>query len=301
MLNIGLVGCGKWGLKILNEIERNKNFNLKSLACRNYNNKAIILKNEIEIHNNIENFFSQNSIDCAYIASIPEINLKAVKLAKKNKTPLILEKPISNNYENARKIQSIADQSKIIILPNLTNYFSESFFYLKNYIDENFYEIKKIIVYEGDNGPFRKNIHPIWDWGFHSFSTLNKIFENKKFSIIKKKEIKKNHIDNNGIISRFSFNVDSKFEVKLVNGNLFKKKIRKVKIFLKNKNILESDMINHKIYLNKKKVFENDKSPVQSLLNNFHRVIEEKNTDFSQNLIKISCKTSKMLEKFYKC
>ena len=41
MLNIGVVGCGNWSLTILKEIENNKNFNLTSIACRNYNSKKI--------------------------------------------------------------------------------------------------------------------------------------------------------------------------------------------------------------------------------------------------------------------
>ena len=96
----------------------------------------------------------------------------------------------------------------LIIIPNLTNYFSDSFSYLKNYIDKNFDEIKRIIILEGGNGPYRKTIHPIWDWGFHSFSTLLKIFEDKKFSKISKKEIKNNSTKTNGIITKFKFTVE---------------------------------------------------------------------------------------------
>ena len=183
----------------------------------------------------------------------------------------------------------------------MTNYFSESFVYFKNFIEENFFEINKIIIYEGDNGPFRSNIHPIWDWGFHSFSTLIKIFENKKFSQIKKTEIKKNNAYQKGIIAKFNFKIDSRFEVKLITGNLFKKKIRKIKILLKNNHVLQLNMISHTIYLNEKIVFENKRTPIQSLLKKFDIAIKGKNTDLSQNLINVSCKTTKILEDFYNC
>ena len=301
MLNIGIIGCGNWSLKILKEIERNKNFNLRSILCRNYNLKTIKFENKIKIYENIERFFLDNINDCIYVAGTPELNLQVVYLAKKNNIPLILEKPLSNSYVNSKKLQLIAHKNKLIVLPNLTNYFSESFVYLKNYIDNNFNKINKIIIYEGGNGPFRDNIHPIWDWGFHSFSTLLKIFENKKFSQIKNKEIKKSDSNLKGIITRFNFQIESKFEIKLITGNLFKQKIRKIKIILNNNNILEHDMINHVIYLNKKIVFENSTTPIQSLFEKFNRAIKEKNTDLSQNLINISCKTIKSLEDFYNC
>ena len=301
MLNIGIIGCGNWSLKVLEEIEINKNFNLKSILCRNYNLKNIKFKNKIKIYEDIEKFFHQNLNDCVYVAGTPELNLQAVKLAKINNIPLVLEKPITNSYIKSKELQLIANKNKLVILPNLTNYFSESFIYFKNFVEENFFEINKIIMYEGGNGPFRSNIHPIWDWGFHSFSTLIKIFENKKFSQIRKKEIKKNNTDQNGIITKFNFKIDSRFEVKLITGNLFKRKIRKIKILLKNNHVLQLNMISHKIYLNGNIVFENKRTPIQSLLKKFERDIKENDTDLSHNLINISCKTTKILEDFYNC
>ena len=300
MLKIGIAGCGSWSNTVLKEIENNKNFNLKSVFCRNYNSKKVKFDNSIRIYENIESFFLENINDCIYVAGTPELNLKAVKLAIKNKIPLILEKPISNKSQNLEKIQFLTNKYKLIIIPNLTNYFSDSFYYLKNYVDNNFDDIKRIIIFEGGNGPYRKNIHPIWDWGFHSFSTLLTIFENKNFSNISKKEIKSNAITKD-VITRFKFSVESKIDVKIISGNLFKQKIRKFKIILKNNNVLESNMIDHKIYLNKKIVFENSITPLQSLLNSFYKTIKESDTDYSKNLINISNKTTKILEKFYNC
>ena len=300
MLKIGIAGCGNWSNTVLKEIKNNKNFNLESVFCRNYNSKKIKFDNSIKIYENIESFFLENINDCIYVAGSPELNFKAVNLAIKNKIPLILEKPISNNSQNLEKIQFLTNKYKLIIIPNLTNYFSDSFNYLKNYVDKNFDQIKRIIIFEGGNGPYRKKIHPIWDWGFHSFSTLLTIFENRIFSKIIKEEIKSNAYTND-VITRFNFRVESKFDVKLISGNLLKQKIRKFKIILKNNNVLESNMINHKIYLNKKIVFESNMTPLQSLLNNFYKTIKESDTDYSKNLINISNKTTKILENFYNC
>ncbi len=301
MLNIGVVGCGNWSLTIIKELEKNKYFNFDSILCRKYNSKNIKFAKKIKVYDNFKNFFANNRLDCIYVAGNPLLNLQVVKLAIKCKIPLVLEKPISNSYDNAKKIQLLANKNELIIIPNLTNYFSDSFIYVKKYIKENYNEIKKIIIYEGGNGPLRQNIHPIWDWGFHSFSTLLKIFENEEISEIKKKEIKNSNSHPNAIVAKFMFNVESKIQVKLITGNLFKKKIRKLKIILKNNKFLESNMINHKISLNNNIVFESNTKPLQLLLNTFNKTIKEKNTDLSNNLINISCKTTKILESFYNC
>ena len=41
-----------------------------------------------------------NINDCIYVAALPDVNLEIVKLVKKFKIPLILEKPISNSRNN---------------------------------------------------------------------------------------------------------------------------------------------------------------------------------------------------------
>lgn len=301
MLNIGIIGCGDWSKKVLSEIEINKNYQLTSMVCRDNTVQEKNFKNKIHIFKNIESLFDANINDCIYVAGTPDINLYVTEHAKKNKTPLILEKPLSNNYKNAQKLKYIAKKNELLILPNLSNFFSESFFFVKNFIEENFYQIQKIIIYEGGNGPFRKKIHPIWDWGFHSFSTIFKIFENNKFSEVRKLEIKNNYILEKGIITKFTFNIDSKFEVKIVTGNLFKNKIRKIKVILKNHNVLENNLINHEVFFNKKLVFQNSNSPIQSLLNQFNKEIVSQKTNLSQKLITASCKTTQRLENFYNC
>ena len=66
---------------------------------------------------------------------------------------------------------------------------------------------------------------------------------------------------------------------------------------------IEKKYIKANIYhsYSKNIVFENKRTPLQSLLRQFHRAIKEKDTDLSQNLINISCKTTKILEDFYHC
>ena len=301
MLNIGIIGCGDWSKKVLSEVKNNKNYHLTSVVCRDNSLEEENFKNKIHIFRSIESLFNANINDCIYVAGTPDINLNATELAKTNKIPLILEKPLSNNYNNAQKLQYIAKKNELLILPNLSNFFSESFAYVKNFVDKNFYQIRKIIIYEGGNGPFRKKIHPIWDWGFHSFSTVFKLFENNQFSNINKIELKNNNILKKGIITKFLFSIDSKFEVKIVTGNLFKNKIRTMKVILKNHNVLENNLINHEVFLNKKLVFRSSNSPIQSLLNEFNKEIVSKKTNLSQKLIAASCKTTQKLENFYNC
>ena len=125
MVNIALVGCGDWALKIIDEINNSKNYNLISIVCR----KNKIFKNKLKIFQNVEKMVESNTSDCIYVAALPKINLEVIKLIKNKNIPLIIEKPVSDSFENIKEIKKILEYNKLIIYPNLTNYFSEQFYH----------------------------------------------------------------------------------------------------------------------------------------------------------------------------
>ena len=297
MINIAVVGCGNWASKIINEINKNNKFNLTSIVCRK--KKENIPKTII--FDSIDKMINSKINDSIYVAAEPKLNLEIVKLIKNYKIPIILEKPISDSYENIKELKNIIEKYNLIALPNLTNYFSESFMELKKITHEKYKKINEIIIYEGNFGPFRKNIHPIWDWGFHSISLLFLLFEVEKVTNIDMKIIKSNNFYGKGIVSKFSFKINKKIKVKIITGNLFKKKLRKMKIKFNDNTFILNDMVKHKLYFNNKFIFANNITPVSSLLNNFEKIIQLNRNELSRELIDISCKTTKFLEKFFRC
>ncbi len=297
MINIAIVGCGDWALKIINEINNNNKFNLTSIVCRKKKKNIA----NVKIFDSVGKMIDSKNNHSIYVAAQPKLNLEIVKLIKNNKYPVILEKPVSDSLENNKELKRIIVENNLIVLPNLTNYFSESFLELKKITDEKYKKIKEIIIYEGNYGPFRKNIHPVWDWGFHSISILYLLFKEDKFEDIKMEIIKSNNSNGKGIVSKFYFSINKRIKVKVITGNLFKRKLRKMKINFSDNTFVLNDMLNHKLYLNKKLIFENSKSPLSSLLNNFEDAIRLNKHKLSRELIEISCKTTKFLEKFFKC
>tara|TARA_B100001057_G_scaffold491792_1_gene582799 strand:+ start:138 stop:1031 length:894 start_codon:yes stop_codon:yes gene_type:complete len=297
MINISVVGCGKWARIIINEISKNKKYNLKSVVCR----RDKVSFNNIRIFRSVEDMIKDNSADCIFVAAEPQLNLEVLTLTKSKKTPLILEKPVTDSYKNMQLLKSIVTENNLIVYPNLINFFSETFNEFKKHIEKNISKIKKIIIHEGDFGPFRKNINPIWDWGFHSISLLYLIFKDKEFINVKKMDIKSDNTIRKGNVTKFIFKLNNKIEVNIITGNLFKKKIRKAKVILRNNDYYENDMIYHKLYFNKKIIYTNKVTPISSLLNNFELAVKNKDSSTSFELIEASCKTTKFLEKYYKC
>ena len=129
---------------------------------------------------------------------------------------------------------------------------------------------------------------------------LSQIFDLDRITNQTLKEIKK-EINNKKIVSKFSFKFDEDFDIDLVTGNFFKKKIRKIKIICDNQEIFVGDLINHELLKNNKLIFKTKFTPIGSLLDNFYSSIIDRNHTLSQNLLKGSCQTIRVLEEFYKC
>ena len=91
------------------------------------------------------------------------------------------------------------------------------------------------------------------------------LFENKRFTNISKKEIKSNNIYGKGIVTKFSFIIGKKIKVNIVTGNIFKNKLRKIKIILNNKDYIEGDMIEHEVKINSNLRYKGTKTPVRNL------------------------------------
>ena len=297
MIKIGVIGCGKWSKTVIKEINKSHRFKLKAIVCRSQN--KIAQNKDIDIFNNVNDLIESNKCNCLYVAANPSVNFEIVNLIKEKPIPIILEKPFSNDYIQAKEMQEIVLKNNILLMINLPNIYSECFNEIKKIINSNLKNLKEVKIVEGDYGPFRDNINPIWDWGYHSFSTLIDIFGYESISDIKIKEIKKNRLGKD-LVSKFNFKINSKIKVKVVNGNLFKHKIRKMKIYFNNYDVYEFDMINHIIFKNKNVIYSSKCSPLEALLNIFYININKKlNTEVSR--IKTACLTSKFLENFYKC
>ena len=298
MLKISVIGSGDWSKKVINEINNNKNFLIKSIVSRKEKNNY--LTNKIKIFKSIHDLFEDNSVDCVYVAALPHVNLDIVKLASSKKIPLILEKPICSSYKQAIEIQKIVENNNMIVIPNISNYFSEIFVKIQDIISQNHKFIKKIYIYEGSNGPIRNDIHPVWDWGFHSLSMLSQIFELSKIANLNQTIIKQDK-NKKKIVSKLTFKIERDIDIVFVTGNFFKKKIRKIKIILKNNNYFLANFDKHEFYEKNKLIIKNENTPLTSLLNKFRFCIINKDSHLSKNLLKGSCDSIKIIEKFYRC
>ena len=296
---IGIIGCGSWAEVIKNSINKNTNFKLKYLVCRNNKRRKKFNDKNIHIFESIEDLLKEHRPDALYLAGDPRMNYSAIKIANNFKIECIVEKPLCLNLEDLKKIVFIHKQKNNKIYINLPNLNDERFLQLKQIIFQK--KILKVNIIEGSRGPFRKNIDPIWDWGTHPLTTLFYLFDFKECNNFNIKKI----IDNDKIfkVYKMSFNY-KKISIKIITGNYLKAKQRKIKFHYKNneylmydfntKKILSSENFKSKISILNKKEYP---LPLEKLLEIFNK------KKLSSNQVKIfecGINSTKVLNKFFK-
>ena len=304
MHDIAVIGCGYWAEVVVKNINKNNKLNFKYLVCRNKKNSSKFKK--IIKFRNIKQLISKYQIDGIYAAAEPKTNLSIVKFAYQKKIPCIIEKPMATNTKDAKKIYDYAYKKKIPIFLNQSHLYDNKFLQLSKFIKEKG-KIKKIFIIEGGKGPFRKNIHPIWDWGIHAIASLIKITGDGPYYKITKKDLKKkDKHGKKGLVSKINIQLKSDLVAKIITGNLLKEKTRIIKVIFFDETFVQYNFITGDCFYfqnNKRKNFNTNlnfnQSTLQTLLNKFANSIENELNNIDLDILKISLSSIKILEKCF--
>ena len=291
-IDICIVGHGKWGKIILENILLNKHFNLLILITKQKVLKKNISKKTIVI-SDYKKITKFKNVKAAFIATSPDKQIKISQFFLKNNISLILEKPISTNIHSINKLIKINKIYKKLIIVNYIYLHHPLILHLQNKLLRSKEKIINIETIGGDNKPERKYISTLFDWGPHDLSILLFFIKNPTINNINfEKRFRR-------INYEINFQSKEKFISSICFGNNFKSKTRKIKIF-NNKNFYELNLISNNIFdqNNKKLKVKIVDSPLQNVLNYFYNNFKNKkiiNRDliFSKILTNILLKVHK--------
>jgi predicted dehydrogenase len=301
IINLALVGIGKFGKKYLNEIYDNKHFNCSYVIKKNHHikNKKFFLKKKIKVQI-FNNNLKLNNIQGAIIASPVYAHYKNAKYFLNRKIPIILEKPAANNHREVFLLNELSKKKKTSVLVHYSDLYNDKLNYLSKYkckigrikkIDVNFF--KKQNFYKNENS------QPFFDWLPHILAILNKFINiNGKFKFVKKIYFKKKKAIYQSVVCK-CINKENQ-NITIEYSNIEKKKSRMLKIF-GTKGIISYDDYNKKnnFVIIKKKInfFFKKRGTIQNILNNFYFLI--KKNSYQNDLI-ISLKIQKVFDKIKK-
>ena len=115
-INISIVGTGLMGLQHIKAISKSKKANLHSIVDISNNAKNLSKKYKIPLYSNVNELLNSKNLDAVIVATPNQLHEKHTVSFLKNKIPVLLEKPISDNINSAKKIINSANTNKTPLL-----------------------------------------------------------------------------------------------------------------------------------------------------------------------------------------
>jgi predicted dehydrogenase len=152
MINLALIGAGKWGRNYIKTIKRISQCNLKYIKTRNY-----------------KDLYKHNDIDGIILATPASTHFKIARDLLNRNYNLLIEKPVTTSLFDADKLKKIADEAGLIVMVGHIYLYNPAYLKAKQLVSK----IGKIryLDFVGMNfGPFRDDISALWDWAPHDLS-----------------------------------------------------------------------------------------------------------------------------------
>ena len=127
-LQIGIIGAGYMSNQYLKVIKASKNIECSAIFSRT-KNKSIILKRKYKIKkvfDNINDFILKNKFDGLIVAVNEHSAFKVLRKVYKLKYPILFEKPLGVNYNQANLIKKLIKNKKNIYIALNRRFYSST-------------------------------------------------------------------------------------------------------------------------------------------------------------------------------
>ena len=282
MFFISLIGFGKWGKILYENIILLHNIKVNDICKKNYtiDNKYSHLRNILIT--DYREIIKRNN-DAVIIAINPKLNHELVEFYLNNNINIFLEKPLCLNYEIAKKIVNLSVIKKKVLHVNYIHLYNENFEKIKKILANE--ETKYISIILGNNGPIRDDFSPIYDWGPHVLSLLIELTSSENIKINKLKRFNSDNAQKFNVL--INGRVRKNISYKILFGNFLKQRKFKINIITNSKQIqFYDDFFIVKKYNNRKK-YNFKTNSLKNSLNKFFKKISFNDYKNNSQLLKI--------------
>lgn len=172
-MKLCLVGCGRWGRVYLNTIQKISRIKVDWIII----NKTIPkIEGKYNFSNDLDELLKKEKIDGVVIVSPPHTHFKLAKICIKHHIPVLVEKPFTNSYQESSFLKKEFYKNKLLCMVGYQHLFSSKYRLLKN-PKSKIGNVKNVYSISISDGPFRKNINVIRDWGSHEVAIAIDIFD----------------------------------------------------------------------------------------------------------------------------
>lgn len=165
MINLGLIGAGRWGRNYIKTVNLLPNMRLAAVASRNLETRSLV-KPQTKVFTHWEPMM-ELQLDGLILAVPPTIQPTIALHAIEANLPLLLEKPMALDVASAKAIADAAIRQNVYVMVNHIYLHHSAYLQLKQILADKGEPITAIHTHSGNNGPFRSEWSALWDWGPH--------------------------------------------------------------------------------------------------------------------------------------
>ena len=151
MINLALIGAGKWGKKYLDSCKNLPGIKIGDICTR---------------ETDIRPFLKKKDISGFIIASPTSTHFKTAKTLIENDKNVLIEKPVTSSYKSTKVLYELAKKHpKATVMAGHIQLYNAAYQDLKKKLGQ-IGKIKKL-EYIGLQSPVRNDTGIFWDWGPH--------------------------------------------------------------------------------------------------------------------------------------
>lgn len=196
MKKIALIGCGYWGRNYIKTLKKIKGLELIWI----HNHKTMVQKRDLPPTSKFTLKYSDiirdKTVDAVIIATPPSTHFKLAKTALEHGKDVLLEKPFTDNSQEAKKLCRISKKQKKIIMVGHIFLYNSAINKLKAEIEKGALgDIYYIYSNRSGYGPMNADTDIIWSLASHDISIINYLINqypirstSKGYKILNKKE-----------------------------------------------------------------------------------------------------------------
>jgi predicted dehydrogenase len=169
MINVGIVGCGYWGPKLIRNFYELPDSNLV-LACDLDKTKLKQIQRQYPQVATSTNFqdLLQDGIDAVIIATPVNTHYGLVKEALMHGKHVLVEKPMTDSSRDARELINIAEKQQRILMVGHVYEYNPAVDFLRQLVKTGgLGEIFAVDAHRLNLGLFRPDVNVLWDLGPH--------------------------------------------------------------------------------------------------------------------------------------
>ncbi len=240
-VSLGLIGAGNWGINYINTINSFDDIDLVHVSSRNPST-AKLLSPDCLIEDDWHKVAMSPYIDGLIIASPPNTHADILRTAINSGIPVLVEKPLTVNHNQALEILNLAMHKQVLVMVNHIHLFHPAYRKIKN-IMFNLNSPISIRSIGGNHGPFRTDVRALWDYAPHDISMCLDLLDDMPNSI-SAKYLEKG-IDSNSNSEVVALNLgfaNKETRVYIETGNLMRRKRRELILSYEKFNLIYSPL-----------------------------------------------------------